>query len=92
MDEQERNEIIETLKKETNKWLARLESETKSGLKPHGKADPEKVRNSIVNIEAYIKDCKHFMEKEDMVRAFEAIVYAWGIYETLLRLELIKKG
>jgi len=90
MNEEEKNETIGILEKETKKWLARLESETKDGIKARN--DSEKVRNSIANIEAYIEDSKHFMDQEDLVRAFEAIVYAWGIYETLLRLELLKKG
>ena len=79
-----------TLKKETKKWLNKLEKEIK-GIKPSGKVDPEKVRNSIENIHAYIKDCKYFLEKKDFVRAFEAVVYAWGIYETCKRLGLIRK-
>ncbi|RLE09054.1 DUF357 domain-containing protein [Candidatus Aerophobetes bacterium] len=42
------------------------------------------------NIRAYISDCKYFLEKNDLINAFEAIVYAWGIYETLERLGLIE--
>ena len=91
MSDKERNETVESLERETRKWLARLESETKGGIKPVGKTNQEKIRNSIDNIHAYIKDCNYFLEQGDLVRAFEAIVYAWGIYETLLRLNLIKK-
>ena len=80
-----------TLRQETNKWLRKLEKETK-GIEPSGKVDPANVRNSIDNIHAYIKDCKYFLEKEDLVRAFEAVVYAWGIYETCKRLGVINSS
>ena len=80
----------DVLKSETNKWLKRLEKST-GDLKTSGKVDSAKVRNSIDNIHAYIKDAKYFRDKGDLVRAFEAVVYAWGIYETCLRLGVIKK-
>jgi hypothetical protein len=78
------------LKTETEKWLIRLEKEAE-GLAPSDGWDNEKVRNSIINVHAYIKDSKHFLQKGDMVRAFEAVVYAWGILETLQRLGMVKK-
>ena len=88
--EQKKTLTEETLQHETNKWLARLKKETR-GIKPAGKVDHEKVENSIKNIKAYIKDAEYFVGIDDMVRAFEAVVYAWGIYETCLRLEVVKK-
>ena len=53
--------------------------------------DNKDIKNEVVNINAYISDCKHFKEKGDAKRAFEAIVFAWGIYECLLSLQLVKK-
>jgi len=44
-----------------------------------GKIKPE-------NVLAYRDDTKHFLEEEDYIRAWEAVIYAWGILETLERL------
>ena len=75
-----------SLLKETKKWLSRLE---KKKCEPLGKS--KEVREQVTNIRAYISDCKHFLGKKDYIRAFEAIVYAWGIWETLENLGLLKK-
>lgn len=72
----------EALKKETEKWLARIEDKKVKVLDK--KANPE-----VENLKAYIKDTYHFIEKNDWIRAFEAVVYAWGILETLEHLELV---
>lgn len=78
----------EQLEKETEKWLEKLEKEIR-------KIDEKEIKNKlvseeIVNIRAYISDCKHFLEKKDIVKAFEAVMYAWGIFDTLARMRLIK--
>ena len=80
-------ETEKQLKKETDKWLKKLK-ETASRIVILN--DSEKVRNSVENIHAYIKDSEYFIEKKDFIRAFEAVVYAWGILETCERLDLIK--
>jgi len=77
----------ETLLKETGKWLGRLEADFK---KIKIKNDSKEVREQLTNIKAYISDCKYFLGKKDYVNAFEAIVYAWGIAETLERLGLLQ--
>ncbi len=75
------------LEKEALKWLNKLKKELKEST-PEAKTDA--VRAELENMYAYIKDCSHFLEKKDFVRAFEAVIYAWGIYETLKRCGLIK--
>lgn len=75
----------ESLQRETEKWLERLEKREKSVKALDVKAEPE-----IRNMRAYIKDCRHFISIGDWVRAFEACVYAWGILETLEHLGLVK--
>ena len=77
--------IDKELKKETEKWLKRIEEKMKN-IQLIDKSKQE----ILVNIEAYISDCRHFLEKNDLIRAFEAIIYAWGIIETLERIELVK--
>ena len=79
------------LEQQTRKWLAKLEKEARGITPASSGVDPAKTRNSIANVHAYIKDARHFMEKGDFVRSFEAVIYAWGILETLQRLDLLKK-
>ena len=71
------NETQQKLEKETRKWLEKLEKEI------------ENVSSEIEqmeNVEAYRDDTYHFLEEEDYIRAWESVIYAWGIYETLERL------
>ncbi len=81
----------ERLLAETEKWLSRLEEKAAS-MKALKKS--KELDNSMENISAYIEDCRHFLSQKDYINAFEAVVYAWGILETLERLKLIecKKG
>ena len=80
-------DISESLKRETEKWLEKLEKEMK---KANNTTKNKQIENELVNINAYISDCKHFLEKKDLVKAFEAIIYAWGIVDTLRRCGLIR--
>jgi len=75
----------EALLKETRKWLEKLEQKR---LEP--KNNSKELQEQLTNIRAYISDCKHFLDKGDPVRAFEAVIYAWGIAETLERMHLLK--
>ena len=38
------------------------------------------------NMKAYISDSNHFLENGDYVRAFEAVIWAWAIYEICMKL------
>lgn len=75
----------ELLQAETLKWLKKLEARP---LSPVRQSKP--VKEQITNIRAYCKDSRHFLEKKDFLRAFEAAIYAWGIAETLERLGLLQ--
>lgn len=79
----------EKLLRETNKWLKKLEEEVKS-IEFTDKMEMRLIKNAIDNVNAYISDCKHFLSKGDLVNAYEAIIYAWGIYETCQRMGLVK--
>lgn len=76
----------ETLEKETKKWLARLQEKN-----PPADHQDSLVKEQLTNVHAYIQDCQHFLKNGDLIRAFEAIIYAWGIYETLSRMHLLKE-
>lgn len=67
----------EKLEKETEKWLEKLENQLEGKDK-----DVEQMENVL----AYKEDTKHFLKEDDYIRAWESIIYAWGILETLERL------
>jgi len=74
------------LEEEIDKWTARLEPalETAEAIDSNG-------QELLDNAGAYLKDSKHFREKRDLVRAFEAIVWAWANVEIGQNLSLIEK-
>ncbi len=65
--------IDEDLRNETEKWLKKIEKERKK----IGSGDDYIIKN----IDAYISDSRHFMEKGDLIRAFEAVVWSWAYLE-----------
>ena len=79
--------LEEELKQETEKWLKRIKAERKK----IALVDDDK-ENIINNIDSYISDSEHFLQKNDLIRAFEAVTYAWGILETIKNLGIIREG
>ncbi|MBI4173521.1 MAG: nucleotide exchange factor GrpE, partial [Candidatus Aenigmarchaeota archaeon] len=75
------------LESETLKWLGKLQERVK-GLP---KASDSKVAAELENVHAYLKDCQHFLDRKDYVNAFEAVIYAWGILETMERMGLLEQ-
>lgn len=71
------NETQEELEQQTKKWLDKLNDRLEERDK-----DVEQMENVL----AYRDDTHHFLDEEDYVRAWESVVYAWGILETLERL------
>lgn len=71
------NETQEKLEQETKKWLERLNDRIE---------DRDESVEQMENVLAYRDDTRHFLEEEDYIRAWEAVIYAWGILETLERL------
>ena len=68
------NKTQKKLEKETQKWLEKLDQKLE---------DKDKSVDQMENVLAYRDDTKHFLEEEDYIRAWEAVIYAWGILETL---------
>ncbi len=62
--------VEEELRTETVKWLERIEVLKFSG-----------DRRFVDNVRAYIHDSRYFLEKGDLVRAFECVVWAWAWLE-----------
>jgi len=80
----------EELKSQTLKWLSKLEREIKT-MKSTGRLPEQQYKSLTTNMRAYVKDARHFMRKGDWVRAFEAVIYAWGILDTGRRCGIIKE-
>ncbi|MBU3957744.1 MAG: DUF357 domain-containing protein [Nanoarchaeota archaeon] len=80
------NETEEKLRKETEKWLGRLETEL-PGVKPEGGS----AKKHFENMKAYVSDSRHFLLKKDFIRAFECAVWAWSIYELCAELGMFEK-
>lgn len=76
-------DLEKNLRKETQKWLNKLEGKD---IDPKGK-NSEKFKE---NIKAYIQDSKHFLQKEELIKAFEAIIWAWSWYEIGTELEIFE--
>ncbi|MCU0637522.1 MAG: DUF357 domain-containing protein [Methanothrix sp.] len=43
------------------------------------------------NVSAYIHDCQYFIEKDDLIRAFEAVIWAWAWMEIGLQKGLLQQ-
>ena len=64
--------LQEDLLSETVKWQGKAEE---LYLKISGDSE------FLENVSAYIRDCQYFVEKNDLIRAFEAIIWAWAWME-----------
>ena len=73
------------LTNETEKWLEKLKGEE---IEVKG----EKGKMFLENIEAYTEDAQHFLDEEDLVRAFEAVVWAWSWLEIGEELDQIRRS
>jgi hypothetical protein len=65
--------LNEELQLETLKWLDRAEEQLLR-ISP----DEGSIRK---NISAYLSDSRYFLEKGDLIRAFEAVIWAWAWME-----------
>lgn len=61
------------LKGETLKWLVKAEE-------LFGRISP-KDKRFAENIAAYLSDSRHFLNNGDLIRAFEAVIWAWAWME-----------
>jgi hypothetical protein len=76
---------MEKLLEETLKMIEKIEPMIK-------KIDVvgDKGGNMLENTKAYVSDSKHFLKEKDFVRAFESVVFAYGILETCEELGIFK--
>ncbi|UCG95947.1 MAG: DUF357 domain-containing protein [archaeon] len=66
----------EQLRKEIKKWMVKLEKAV-----DQTKAIDRKGFDFLTNIRAYQSDSLHFYHKDDLVRSFEALIWAWAYCE-----------
>jgi hypothetical protein len=71
------------LREETLKWLTRAE-ELFSRI-----SGEERFCD---NISAYIQDSRYFLQQGDLIRAFEAVVWAWAWMEIGLEMKVLSEG
>ena len=69
--------IESELMREIKKWTEKLDETIPKTNGVNGKG--EKL---VENIKAYRKDSEHFLEKDDLVRSFESLIWAWALLET----------
>jgi uncharacterized protein len=77
------DKLEEDLRAETVKWQKKAQDlyEKVSGN-----------REFQENVFAYIRDCQYFLEKGDLIRAFEAVIWAWAWMEIGLANGLLQQN
>jgi len=68
---------MEKLQEETLKMLKKIEP-----MIDKIKVNGDKGEEMLTNMKAYISDSKHFLKEKDLIKAFESVVFAYGILET----------
>ncbi len=71
------------LREETLKWLSRAE-ERLEGVTLRGE------ERYLENIKAYISDARYFLDRGDLVRSFEAVIWAWAWLEIGLDIHVLE--
>lgn len=72
------------LRQEISVWRQRLDDALEEATPKDPRGD-----EFLDNIEAYRSDTDHFEDEGDLVRAFEAIVWAWSWLEIGARIDVI---
>jgi hypothetical protein len=75
--------LEDDLREETLKWLEKAEELF------------AKIRGEerfCDNISAYLQDSRYFLEQEDLIRSFEAVVWAWAWMEIGLEMKVLEEG
>lgn len=75
----------ERLRQEIKKWTLKIAKKLENI-----EAMDRKGSKFLVNIKAYVNDSGHFILKGDLVRGFEAIIWAWSWLEIGLELGLLR--
>lgn len=79
-------EVEKSLRHEIEKWSGKI----RRRLEKTGAANA-KGGEFLKNINAYVSDSAHFHDKGDLVRSFEAIIWAWAWLEIGTELGMLKE-
>jgi hypothetical protein len=77
----EQGKLEADLREETQKWLLKAEDLLR-------KVSGDET--FLENVSAYIHDSHYFMEKGDLIRAFESVIWAWAWMEIGLNMKLLE--
>lgn len=69
--------LEDELTNEIEKWTEKLDSALS-----RSEAVGEQGGKMLSNIRAYRADSKHFLERGDLIKSFECLVWAWALLET----------
>jgi hypothetical protein len=72
-------------KEEILKWLSKIKEELKDVKVVNSKGE-----EYLKNINAYVKDCEHFLKKEDLFLSWEACLWAWAYLTISKDLKLLE--
>jgi hypothetical protein len=64
------------LVEEIEKWSKRLD-----GSLLNARPSNERGARMLQNIRAYCNDSKHFLERGDLIKSFECLIWAWALLE-----------
>ena len=76
--------LEDRLKEEIKKWTKKLEDSLSKT-----RALDSKGIEFLTNIKAYQSDSLYFFQKGDLIRAFEALIWAWAYLEIGKQLGLL---
>lgn len=74
-------DIAEDLRAETLKWLSRAQQRL---MVERGDAE------YLQNVSAYLSDARYFLDRYDLIRAFEAVIWAWAWMEIGERIGVLR--
>ncbi len=74
--------LADDLLAETEKWLGRAD-DLFSRLTGEGRF--------LENISAYLSDSRYFLQKGDLIRAFESVIWAWAWMEIGLEMNILRE-
>lgn len=78
--------LEEDLKEEIKKWTKKLDQSLENT-----KALNEQGIDLLTNIKAYQSDSLHFYEKGDLIKSYEALIWAWAYLEISRQLNLLSQ-
>ena len=73
------------LDEEIEKWTCKLDE-----ILPITKSSSDEGKDLIEDIQAYRKDSKYFLEKGDLIKSFECLIWAWALLEIGKRFGCLK--